>query len=128
MQADVDFTDATIPVTVTSVNGVPVGNPKPLVTFTTLPQTLTVIFNYTTDASGTTTADLELLGTPVANIGVSFPAGNQTGQTITANIPTGTANGTYNVKVTVHSTVGNNNGNENVNQAVRINLASPTPT
>src|SRR5882724_5484593 len=50
MQADVDFTDATIPVTVTSVNGVPVGNPKPLVTFTTLPQTLTVVFNYTTDA------------------------------------------------------------------------------
>src|SRR5947207_10834610 len=102
MQADVYFTDANIPVTITTVNGVPVANAKPLVTFTTLPQTLTVVFNYTTDPSGTTTADLDLVGTGLSNSGVSFPAGNQTGKTITLNIPSGTASGTYNVKVTVH--------------------------
>ncbi|TMP89703.1 MAG: hypothetical protein E6L08_14245, partial [Verrucomicrobia bacterium] len=81
MQADVEFTDASIPVTITTVNTVPVASPKPLVTFTTLPQTLTVVFNYTTDPSGTTTADLDLVGTALSNSGVSFPAGNQTGRT-----------------------------------------------
>ena len=125
MQADVYFTDASIPVTITAVNGVSSGTPR--VTFTTLPQTLTVTFNYQTDPSGITTTDLDLLGTGLSNSGVSFPAGNQTGKNITLNIPSGTANGTYNVKVTVHSTVGDNNGNDNVNQAVRINVPSCTP-
>ncbi len=115
MQADVYFTDDNIPVTITAVNGVPAGNPKPLVTFTTLPQTLSVTFNYGTDPGGTTTADVDLGGI-LSNNGVSFPTGNQPGQIITLNIPVGTANANfYTVKVTVHSTTGANNGNDSVN-------------
>jgi hypothetical protein len=128
MQADVKFTDASIPVTVTSVGGVAAGSPKPLVTYTTLPQNVAVVFNYSTDPTGTSTADVDLVGAGVSVSGVSVPAGTHTGQSITLNIPSGTANGTYNVKVTLHSTAGANNGNDNVNQAVRINVPAIAPT
>jgi MBG domain (YGX type)/Bacterial Ig-like domain (group 3)/YDG domain len=130
MEADVKFVDSVTSVTITSVDGVAPGSPKPLVTLTSLPHTLAVIFNYVTSSSGATSADVDLVGTGVTNTITGLTPGTVSGQTITLNIPSGTTNGTYNVKVTVHNSTGGgaNNGNDNVNNAVKIDVPTIAPT
>src|SRR5215472_11597788 len=61
LTASANFTDANIPVKITTINGAsasPTATPLPLVTFTTLPQTVSVVFTYSTNPGvNTTTAD-----------------------------------------------------------------------
>jgi hypothetical protein len=122
-RAQMTFTDSVASVTITSpTSAIPV-------TVTSLPATVTVNFDYVTSATGATTGQLDILGTPVTGT-KSLTPGTQS-DSITVTLPAGTANGSYNAKVTVTNGTGtgSNNKNDNVNGAVIVNVpAAPVIT
>jgi hypothetical protein len=119
-RAETQFTDSVTSVTITAPT-----KASPL-TITSLPFTITVSFNYVTSATGTTTADADVLGTSATASKIIAPGTHS--ESIDVTIPAGTVNGSYNVKVTVHNGTGGgaNNGNDNQQGAVAINVPSCT--
>src|SRR4029453_11130331 len=94
------------------------------------PQAVTVAFTYSTSATGTTTGDLDLVGTAVTASKSLTTGVGPLSDSITINIPPGTPNGTYNLKVTVtnNSGSGSNQKNDQVGQAIVINVPTIAPT
>jgi hypothetical protein len=123
-EATTTFTDSVTSVTITSVS--------PTGTFASLPADVTVSFDYVTSSTGTTTATLNILGTSISGTKSLTPGSGS--DSMTVEIPTGTANGTYNVKVTVNNSTGSgaNSKNDVKNGALVINVpagpAAPTVT
>ncbi len=112
------FTDSVTNVTIKSVT--------PTTTITALPASVTVNFDYSTSTTGTTTGQADILGTILTNSKSLTPGTGS--DSITINVPAGTANGTYNVKVTVTNSTGTgaNNKNDQSNGAVVINVPACT--
>jgi MBG domain (YGX type)/Bacterial Ig-like domain (group 3)/Galactose oxidase, central domain len=134
MQADVKFTDSVGSATITTVNGTPKANFGPptnfQITYTSLPQSVTVAFTYSTSATGTTSGTLDLVGTTVTASKSLTTGVGPLSDSITINIPPGTPNGTYNLKVTVTNNAGSgsNQKNDQVGQAIVINVPTIAPT
>jgi HYR domain/Galactose oxidase, central domain len=141
MQADVQFTDSVVSVTIDTVNGIPKANFGPPtnthITYTSLPQFVTVAFTYATSAAGSTTAELELVGAiPAVTTGQQPKASSPTdgaliSGSLTLTIPSSTPNNLtgYNLKVTVRNSAGSgaNNKNDQASQAIIINVPSNHP-
>jgi MBG domain (YGX type)/Immunoglobulin domain/Galactose oxidase, central domain len=132
MQADVKFTDSVGSATITTVNGTPKANFGPptnfQITYTSLPQLVTVAFTYSTSATGTTTGTLDLVGTTVTASKSLTTGVGPLSDSIAINIPPGTPNGTYNLKATVTNNDGSgaNQKNDQVSQAIVINVPACT--
>ncbi len=118
-QAQATFTD--------SVNSVTINSITPSTTITSLPASVTANFTYTTGSTGTTSGELDLVGTSVSAT-KALATGSGITDSITMTIPVGTPNGTYNVKVVVTNTAGTgaNQKNDVKNGAVVINVPSDT--
>src|SRR5439155_115598 len=100
------------------------------VTVTTLPAPVTISFNYSTSASGTTTGDASIEGagnTTVASNSKSLTPGTTKSDSIVVTIPTGTANGSYSAKVQVTNSTGGGVNNKTDTQIAAVNVAVCTP-
>ncbi len=102
------------------------------VTVTSLPANVTISFNYSTSAGGTTTGTASVIGaTTIASNSKALTGGNNKADSITVTIPAGTVNGNYAASVEVSNTSGRGNPSITDTQSNAIIvaiLATPTIT
>lgn len=102
------------------------------VTITSLPQTVTVTFQYATSGGGTAQAEIAVPGVVVSGPSnpKSIPPGGTPAapltESITITIPAGTANGSYNVQLTITDTGAGTPKvrNDNEQRAISVNVVS----
>ncbi len=102
------------------------------VTVTSLPANVTISFNYSSSAGGTTTGTASVVGaTTIASNSKALTGGNNKADSITVTIPAGTVNGNYAARVQVSNSSGGGNPSRTTTQSNAIIvavLATPTIT